>query len=860
MASIELNEGERQIRQLLLDVVAFIDDHVVLRIAGGWVRDKLLGITSNDIDVAINSMTGEQFGEKVNEYLEKPGNASKYGPAVSLHKIKANPDKSKHLETAAMNILGREIEFVNLRKEVYAADSRTPQMEFGTPEEDASRRDATINAMFYNLNTDEVEDFTGKGREDMAAKLMRTPLEPYQTFKDDPLRILRLIRFASRLNFKIVPEAEKAMEDAEILEALKIKISRERVGIETEKMLKGPDPHMALALIDRLGLYETIYTDPTREMHSRPDLSWFASAYGFVQSLAVRKADSDIPAVIPDILFNPDERFLAWTCAALMPWADAPTIPHQKATQRPYFAAQLVAREGVKAPNKIVDVITAALLNGEDIRKLVDDCYKQLQRPDAKLGVNATARDTLGMAIRRWGSSWRTQVLWSMIYELVLASVSRERTLKSYATFLERLRDLSLLEAYTIKPIITGGELAKQLDTKPGPWMKDALDIVMAWQLRHPDIKDPATAIDAVRERRNSELSSRLASHFLSLTIRPLFSQTTTKKTGITPAGHRQEVTSQAGVVMPEDTSQATWKDTKNAHVIGLLRWTLKALDAKGVEANWGLLVPPILKMMDDLNIEWKATGCELLTLLLESTPPALLSRTGLGIVFEEELWPLFTYLPTLTPESESVLLLDKTFPALLALLNVLHPTTTEESTSSLSTGKERFLDRLLRDGILAPLFHATPSTYPKLATLLLAHLPELLRKMGINSVKHLQSLLPTLSNMLAEPLGLAHPPLLLAAVRGVQSVILNAWPRIIEHRGEVMRGTCIAWVRCVEELEKEANKDDAHAIQKELKECAAMVEAVLAGDADGWKAWQKEKQELIAASARVCGLFDTDE
>ena len=205
-------------------------------------------------------MTGYQFGLKMKDYLEVPGNSDKYGldgvattdanaksqtaqnktvVVSGLHKIEANPEKSKHLETVTTRIFGLDIDLVNLRKETYTEDSRNPQMEFGTPEEDALRRDATINAMFYNLQTEVVEDFTGRGHDDMRERIIRTPLEPYQTFKDDPLRVLRLIRFASRLAYKIEEDARKAMSEASIQEALKVKISRERVGVELEKMLKG---------------------------------------------------------------------------------------------------------------------------------------------------------------------------------------------------------------------------------------------------------------------------------------------------------------------------------------------------------------------------------------------------------------------------------------------------------------------------------------------------------------------------------------------------------------------------------------------------------------------------------------------
>lgn len=261
--TIELTPIESTLRTLLLDVADHIQKkgiveegsdvmkhpETVLRFTGGWVRDKLLGVDSHDIDVGISSMTGYQFGISLKEYLDIPENLEKYKKGlpneemndaiVSLHKIDANPEKSKHLETVTTKIFGRDIDLVNLRKETYTDDSRNPQMEFGTAVEDALRRDATINALFYNLNESCLEDLTERGLEDMEKKIIRTPLEPYQTFKDDPLRVLRLIRFASRLEYRIDEEAEKAMRNEDISAALKLKISKERVGTELEKMLRG---------------------------------------------------------------------------------------------------------------------------------------------------------------------------------------------------------------------------------------------------------------------------------------------------------------------------------------------------------------------------------------------------------------------------------------------------------------------------------------------------------------------------------------------------------------------------------------------------------------------------------------------
>ena len=455
-STLELTEEETKLRNLLLAVATYIDDgssaeatttavsvpeevaqeKIVLRWTGGWVRDKLLGVGSHDVDVAINKMTGENFGLKMLEYLKIPGNLEKHafdtaesGKIMSgLHTIKANPEASKNLETATIKVMGIDLDLVNLRKETYDEVSRNPQMEFGTAEEDAMRRDATVNAMFYNLHTQQIEDFTKQGFEDMDAKIIRTPLEPYQTFKDDPLRVLRLIRFASRLNYRIDGATELAMKNEEIREILKIKISRERVGIELEKMLRGPDPLMALSLIDRLGLYDTIFTDPTRNIKSTPDIAYFRSAYNFMNEIL-----SNESAAIPDTIARtlaqtPDEKYLAWICATVMPWTDAPTIPHEKKTRAPYYAAYLVAREGFKAPNKVSDIIAASLHNGESIRQLVDNCTTQLRRSTTNTaGEDATAPDTLGMAIRRWGPTWRTQVLFNLIYEVVLENISRDR-------------------------------------------------------------------------------------------------------------------------------------------------------------------------------------------------------------------------------------------------------------------------------------------------------------------------------------------------------------------------------------------------------------------------------------------------
>jgi tRNA nucleotidyltransferase (CCA-adding enzyme) len=434
-AHITLTPRETRLRDLLLDVARYIDESKVvkerleLRFAGGWVRDKLLNIPSNDIDTVINAMTGYAFSLKMKEYLERPENLKKHGlgerDVGNLHKIAANPEKSKHLETVTTKMLGFDVDFVNLRKETYSADSRNPQMEFGTAKEDALRRDATINALFYNIHTDKVEDSVG-GVHDLQAKLIRTPVEPYQTFIDDPLRVLRLIRFASRLDFKIDKETEASMADQAIMDAIKLKISRERVGVEVEKMLKGmcsiprlasptkaligKDPKRSLELFDRLGLYSTIFTNPMTNNQPQPSTDRWKFSYNCLEVMRLNQS----PRSLYKLLVCSDEATeLAWILSALSPWANVPMLPLSEQTTKALLPqATLVAREGIKLNNRMCETVTGAFKHVKEIsrlKKAVNDQEPWTREPDV-----------LGIAIQRWdaaGGHWKLHVLLAVLVE-----------------------------------------------------------------------------------------------------------------------------------------------------------------------------------------------------------------------------------------------------------------------------------------------------------------------------------------------------------------------------------------------------------------------------------------------------------
>lgn len=215
---------------------------------GGYVRDCFLGRPSSDIDIVVEG-SGIEFAEAVGE---------RTGKYVSYF---------KNFGTAMLHYEGDEIEFVGARKESYRRESRKPIVENGTLEDDQLRRDFTINAMAFSLNHDDfgalVDPFGGI--RDLAAGIIRTPLDPDTTYSDDPLRMLRAVRFAAKLStedlkFAIVPESIESMKKmAGRLEIL----SKERIAEELNKMLMCSKPSMAFYLMDEAGLLPFILPQVT---------------------------------------------------------------------------------------------------------------------------------------------------------------------------------------------------------------------------------------------------------------------------------------------------------------------------------------------------------------------------------------------------------------------------------------------------------------------------------------------------------------------------------------------------------------------------------------------------------------------
>ena len=210
-------------------------------VVGGYVRDFLLNKQKpKDIDIVVIG-SGIELAKKVKQLMPANTKSAYY----------------KNFGTAMLQKGDLEIEFVGARKESYRKDSRKPVVEEGSMEDDQKRRDFTVNSLAISLHEDDwgklIDPFNGL--EDLENKILRTPLDPDITFSDDPLRMIRAIRFASQLNFMIHPETLDAIKRNR--KRIKI-LSKERIADELNKVMSHPKPSIGLKLLFETGLMDEI--------------------------------------------------------------------------------------------------------------------------------------------------------------------------------------------------------------------------------------------------------------------------------------------------------------------------------------------------------------------------------------------------------------------------------------------------------------------------------------------------------------------------------------------------------------------------------------------------------------------------
>ena len=487
---VRCTEKEREVFDTLLEVVEYFKLDVTLRVAGGWVRDKLVGRESDDIDVALDTMLGKDFAEKVNEYMREKGMETK-----GIGVIQSNPEQSKHLETATMRVRDVWLDLVNLRSENYSEDSRIPEMEFGTAKDDAFRRDLTINALFYNINANEVEDFTERGIPDLERGLVRTPLPPRTTFLDDPLRILRAIRFAARFGFDVDEEIGASANDPDVQEALKHKVSRERFGKEVLGMLKGRSPADAVALMAAFKISPVVLQVSTQSVVDAvtPEADAMSTYCTRCVELSLDRVKS-VDAWM-------DEENKVWLFLAA--WLS------------PYRNLQSTGKKGKQIP-AVSDIVSNALKLRTKDADMAVHVHESMTSAKALLENKEFSRLEGGLALRKMGATWRLALLletmqsvpgmneacvpeWASEYAFNPEDAPQdardrvdaglEEATRAFAAVEGRILELGLDECWGAKPPVNGQDVMAALNmTKGGPELKKWIDKATEWMLENPDI------------------------------------------------------------------------------------------------------------------------------------------------------------------------------------------------------------------------------------------------------------------------------------------------------------------------------------------------------------------------------------
>ncbi len=261
---------EKHLQHPIFKVISELADQLNQEtyVIGGFVRDLILNRSSPDIDI-VTIGSGIKLAEMV---------ARKLGPTIQVSIF-------KNFGTAMLKYQSLEVEFVGARKESYHESSRKPIVEDGTLEEDQNRRDFTINALAICLNSKNFGNLIDPfgGIRDIENKIIKTPLEPGITFSDDPLRMMRAIRFATQLNFVIEEKTLEAISQNK--RRIEI-ISKERIGEELNKIILSSKPSIGFKLLEKTGLLELIFPE-LNKMKGREEVNGIGHKDNFYHTLEV---------------------------------------------------------------------------------------------------------------------------------------------------------------------------------------------------------------------------------------------------------------------------------------------------------------------------------------------------------------------------------------------------------------------------------------------------------------------------------------------------------------------------------------------------------------------------------------------
>ncbi|BFO64417.1 CCA tRNA nucleotidyltransferase [Chryseobacterium sp. KCF3-3] len=402
-------------------------------IVGGYVRDLLMNRkASTDIDF-VTEQSGIELAQNVAQDIDP--------------KLKVSVFKT--YGTAMIKYKELELEFVGARKESYTENSRKPEVEGGSLEDDQKRRDFTINAMAISLNKDNFGELIDpfNGIEDLEKGILRTPLEPAQTYSDDPLRMMRAVRFASTLNFKIEENSLRAIQQ----EAERIKIvSMERIMVEFNKIMLSEKPSIGLRLMEQTGLMKLIIPELI-ELKGVEEVEGQTHKDNFYHTLEV----------VDNISVNTDNLWLRWS-ALLHDIGKAPTKKFVEGTGWTFHGHEFLGSKMVKT---LFQRLKLPL--GSDM-KYVQKMVKLSSRPIALITDDAS-----DSALRRllFDAGENLEDLFTLCKADITTKNSKkqEKFKRNFEYVAVKIKEVEEKDQVrNFQPPITGEEIMVMFNLKPG--------------------------------------------------------------------------------------------------------------------------------------------------------------------------------------------------------------------------------------------------------------------------------------------------------------------------------------------------------------------------------------------------------
>jgi len=429
---INLNQNKNLKLFKIISEVADRNEQSVYAV-GGFVRDLLMQRKApTDIDFVTES-SGIELAESI---------AKEIDPKTKVAVFKT-------YGTAMFRYKNLELEFVGARKESYSEDSRKPSVEIGTIEDDQKRRDFTINAMAISLNKDnfgELIDPFG-GMQDLSNKILRTPLEPHQTYSDDPLRMMRAIRFATTLDFEIEENSLKAIKEE--AERMKI-VSMERIMVEFNKIMLSERPSKGLKLLEETTLLDYILPELTA-LKGIEDIDGQTHKDNFYHTLQV----------VDNICESTDKLWLRWS-ALLHDIGKAPTKKYVEGIGWTFHGHEFVGSKQIK------NIFKRLKLPLGQEQKYVEKLVRMHARPIALITDDAS-----DSALRRllFDSGEDMEDLFTLCKsDITTKNYSKQAKFKKNFEYVaKKIKEVEEKDQVrNFQPPISGEEIMEMFNLKPG--------------------------------------------------------------------------------------------------------------------------------------------------------------------------------------------------------------------------------------------------------------------------------------------------------------------------------------------------------------------------------------------------------